>query len=732
MATPDAAQPTPAPAPTSAASSDRSAPFARTPPAHRWTFHRVGGLDQVVLTSGDDLAHLATLDQKLWVALSCPTRGLELDPRTLDLLDTDRDGRVRAPEVLAAIQWCRVRLRSLDALVPGGPELPLDAIDEGTPEGRAVLAAAQRILRHRGREGADALTPADVADTSRVFEDGDPNGDGIVAAEAVADPAVRQVLADALACVGGVRDRSGREGIDRARLDTFFRALAERGAWLERGRQAELLALGARSAAAWEAIRAVAAKVDDWFARCRFAAVDPRAAARMNRSEDELAVLAAQDLSRAHEALATFPLARVEPDRPLPLTGPVNPAWASALEALRRDAVAPVYGAEHEALTAAEWQAIQARLAPYAAWAAEQVGPAVAKLGAERVRGLLAGSARADAEAVLARDLAAAPEAAAVDDAVRLVLYRRDLYRLLRNFVNFADFYAKGATAIFQAGRLYLDGRSCDLCVRVEDPAAHSALASLSRMYIAYCECRRPAEAPMRIAACFTQGDSDYLMVGRNGIFYDRQGRDWDATIVRIVDNPISLRQAFWSPYKKAVRLVEEQVARFAAAKQKENDGKLADTIAKPLEPKAVDVGKMVGIVAALGVGIGAVGTVLGGLVSGFMGLVWWAKGVALLAMVLLVSGPAVLIAWIKLRQRTLGPVLDANGWAVNGRVAVNVPLGTMLTARAVLPRNADRTLRDPYADDAARRRRLLFWLAAVLVAAAAALARWYRVWPFQ
>ena len=70
--------------------------------AHTWKFFRAGGFDQVKLESGADLANLDQLDQKLWVALACPTRGLEFDNRTLDLIDTDKDGRVRAPEVIAA------------------------------------------------------------------------------------------------------------------------------------------------------------------------------------------------------------------------------------------------------------------------------------------------------------------------------------------------------------------------------------------------------------------------------------------------------------------------------------------------------------------------------------------------------------------------------------------------------------------------------------------------------
>jgi len=55
-----------------------------------------------------DFAHLDELDQKLWVALACPTRGIEFDTKTLDLIDTDKDARIRAPEIIAAAKWRRL------------------------------------------------------------------------------------------------------------------------------------------------------------------------------------------------------------------------------------------------------------------------------------------------------------------------------------------------------------------------------------------------------------------------------------------------------------------------------------------------------------------------------------------------------------------------------------------------------------------------------------------------
>jgi hypothetical protein len=706
---------------------------------HRWHFHRFGGLDQVALRSADDLRHLASLDQTLWIALACPTRGLQVDERTLALLDTDGDGRVRVPEVTAAIAWCDARLADLGLLLADGDDLPLEAINAGTPEGKAIHAAALQLLASVGREGADRVTAADVADTTRVFEATTFNGDGVVPPESAEDEAARAAIADAIACVGGTADRSGRVGIDGARLEAFFAALAAHDAWWRAGQEPAVRGLGEATAAAHAAVEAVRAKVEDWFTRCRLAAMDPRGAALLNRPDAELTALGQGELSPGAAGVAALPLARVEAGRALPLVDGVNPAWAGALAALRRDAVAPALGDRAE-LSEAAWASLTARVAPYGAWLGAKKGSEVEKLGPVRVAALLAGGARAAVGALLERDLAKKAEAEAVVDVVRLVLYRRDLPVLLRNFVNFADFYDAGDPAVFQAGDLYIDGRCLSLCVRVEDAAAHAGLAGLSRLFIAYCQLTRPGGAAMSIAACVTQGDADYLRVGRRGVFYDRDGRDWDATVVRLVENPISIRQAFFSPYKKFLRAIEEQVARFAAAREKESDAKVsgaagavtgAVTGGKAAAPSPVDVGKMVGIVAALGVGIGALGTLFGGLVSGFLGLQpWWAKLVAVGGVVLIISGPSMLIAWLKLRQRTLGPVLEANGWAVNGRVAINLPLGASLTRLARLPPGASRSLTDPFEDQGARTRRRLLWLL-VLLGVALAVARRLSVFPF-
>jgi len=327
----------------------------------------------------------------------------------------------------------------------------------------------------------------------------------------------------------------------------------------------------------------------------------------------------------------------------------------------------------------------------------------VEQLGLPRVREILAGESREAITNLLDKDKALKPEADAIAAVDRLVRYHRDFLKLLNNFVSFRDFYSRRDKAVFQAGTLYLDQRSCDLCVAVEDPAKHAAMAGLAGTYLAYCECVRKGTGETRqIVAAFTNGDSDNLMVGRNGVFYDRAGRDWDATVTKIVDNPISVRQAFWSPYKKFVRMIEEQVAKRAAAAEAQSTAQLETAAAvaatadkaPPPPAKKFDVGT----IAALGVGIGAIGTFLATVLTKFVDLPAWQLPLILLGVIIIISGPSMIIAWLKLRKRNLGPILDANGWAVNARAKINVGFGGSLTHVAKLPPGAKRDVRDPYA----------------------------------
>jgi hypothetical protein len=434
------------------------------------------------------------------------------------------------------------------------------------------------------------------------------------------------------------------------------------------------------------------AKVDDFFARCRLAAFDARAIPALNRQAWDYVGLAEKELSASAAEFSNFPLAQVVPGKALPLLEGVNPAWAGALADVKASAVKPLLG-DKNSITEADWAMLQARLAPFEKQSSGTIGASVEKLGLARVRQILAGTFRADIAALIAKDAAMEPQASAL----RLVRYHRDLYTLCLNFVNFRNFYSRKVPAIFQAGTLYLDQRSCDLCLTVEDAGRHALLAGLAGAYLAYMDCvRQSTGEKLNILAVFSQGDDGNLMVGRNGIFYDRKGKDYDATITQIIPNPISIGQAFWSPYKKVMRYIEQQVAQRAA----NANASLASTAIPAAGTAATAPTKIdTGTLAAIGLVLTTLMGALSVLFSKLFGLPVWEIPLAVLAILLAISTPSVVMAWLKLRKRNIGPILDANGWAVNAQARMNVPFGASLTKMATLPPGSQRDLLDPYAD---------------------------------
>ena len=276
----------------------------------------------------------------------------------------------------------------------------------------------------------------------------------------------------------------------------------------------------------------------------------------------------------------------------------------------------------------------------------------------------------------------------------KLLLLHRDFYRLLRNFITLEDFYDNNEATIasFQAGTLIIDQRACHLCVRVSDLSKHDAQAPLSGMYLLYCNCvNQKTGKTMQIVAAMTQGEVNNLSVGKNAVFYDNDGLDYDATVFKIIENPISIRQAFWTPYRKFAKWVEDKVNKSAAekdAKAFDDMTAKADTAADPNAEKkpAFDIAKFAGIFAAIGMALGMIGAALVSVAAGLGKLSWWQLIIVFVCILLVISGPSMIMAWLKLRRRNLAPVLNANGWAVNADAIISVPFGKTLTEQVAFP----------------------------------------------
>lgn len=682
---------------------DTAASLTPDTPRHTWHFFRSGGFDQVSLQHADDLRHLAELDPKLWTVLNCPTTGVALDSKTLALIDADADGQLRVPEILAAVNWCCERLSDVDILfAPAG--LPVSAIADHDILGAGIKQAALQVLRYLDKPLDSAIHVADLSDTTRLFSADHFNGDGIVTPELTNDSALKQLIVEVIATQGAVADRSGHAGVNEATLTQFWQQIDLVLNWHAHfvASELQLCPLAEQTAAAVAIFEQVQPKIDDYFLRCQLVAFDETATASLNPAANIYTALSGRVLTTHEADIAALPLARIAANQALPLGVGLNPAWVDTLNAFNSTVVQPLLGEHINELSLAQWQQITIKLAAWRSWMAARPDSKVHELGLARLEQLRDSSLRQQVLALIAADVAASTFANNLMALEQLVRYQRDLVTLLRNFVTLSDFYQGERKAIFQAGTLYLDQRSCNLVMVVSDMNKHAAMAPFSGCYLVYCQCVRQGESAITIAAALTGGDVDELMVvGRNGVYYDRQGRDWKASVIKVVVQPVSVRQAFWTPYRRMAAFIETQVQKFAASRDKEIETQTTTQVAESstAAPNGFDIAKFAGIFAAFGLAIGALGGAFAALMAALFTLLWWQIPLVITAAIILISTPSMLMAFLTLRRRNLGPLLDANGWAVNTRARINLPFGAALTDVAHLPAGAIRTLRDPFAD---------------------------------
>ena len=606
--------------------------FVVSKSGYKWSYCSLGGTTRVNIASGADIAHLRELDEKMWTVLSCPVKGLEMDERTLDLIDYDRDGKIRVEEVVTAAEWLCSVVRNPDTILLGHDFIDLVDFNPDSEEGVKLRESAKQVLKIMGLN----KTTISLAELNEFL--------------AHYDEACQKQL---------------KEHMDGV-------AVGE-------------LPYGENSDAAAAAVSAVRDKVADYFLRCRLIQFRGDCAAALDVSVDRVAAISEKNLATHVDEISNYPISRPLASAELPVSEGINPAWQAAFDKVRQLVLDVDYPGK-ERICEAEWNAVVAKVDAYAA-AKSAAAKAVSDSHADRVNG----------------------EYDVIRPLERLLHLYRDFYKLLRNYVMMSDFYDMTQASVFQAGKLYVDSRCLNLCLRVTDVPKHIVGAKLSGMYLIYCKCSsRSLNATMDIMAVLTDGEVNSIRVGKNAVFYDNAGRDWDAVITHVVDNPISVRQAFLSPYRKLGVWITDKLTKSAQEKEaKAFDGLTARAdgamtsmgadgrpAAAGEGKKAFDIAKFAGIFAAIGLALGFVLQALTKIFSVMFSSLPTFLLVVLL-IVLCISGPSMFLAWLKLRNRNLGPVLNASGWAINSKISVNARFGAMLTEMARYPKVV---LNDPYA----------------------------------
>ena len=661
-------------------------------------FNKFGKAYHLAIDNPAGLRDALAIDDSFWAVTSAPTTAFDEDPAFLKYLDADGNGRIRSDEVRAALRWLLARLAD-DAKV-GAPEdeMTVASVASADDAGKAIHTTIAYVNEQAGRSDG-VIRLADVRAAMASLQGKPLNGDGVLVADAADTPELKAWIEAAVKATGGTPDISGKQGVNSDQIAAFKDAVHDFLAWKAQGAadNKETMPLGADTPDVYALYARHAEAIDRFFFLADFERFDPANAAKF--------LAAKPDTDTAAAALDSAPLARPAPDGALPLDGPlVNPSHRADVAALRNGLFGRVLGSKDPAAaTEADWKKVKAVLAPYGAYLAAKKGAIAEALPAEMLPVWDKGDFADRAAKLQETDKVVAQRVAAFADLEKLLLYHRRLPRFANNYVSLTQLYDPKQVALFEKGRLLIDGRWFNLAIQIPDPAAHAAVAKNGGLYTMYLkiEPHEGAGAPFTVVVPATSGTRGNLAVGKRGVFFDLQNHEYDATIVSLVENPISLKEAILSPFQNIAKSVLGKIENMGAAASSKIeaagtaaagdalDGKKPEA---PAPAPAAGGAPAGGMFMTISIAIAALGSAFAFLAKSVGEMSWRTRFVSLVVLLAVVFGPIVLAGVLKLMRQDLGPIIEGCGWAVNKSMRLTRRLRRQFTLRMPYPREADGT----------------------------------------
>jgi hypothetical protein len=668
-------------------------------PQENMHFERRGKTVQLRIRTARDLQTVLALDEALWVATNAPIAAISSDETFLQGIDIDRNGRITTHDLQKAIRWTLETLSNPSALEEGADRLCLKDLDERSPEGRRILEGCRLILQRLGRDESQSVRLPDGREILAREQSLPVSETGVALPAAAEKPEMRQFLADVVRITGGVEHPSGARGVNTSILNAFLWACRSRLDWQKRGRLAEetreaIMPLGAETHQSYAVVHVLSPKIDSYFAQCEALALDPQYQRRMGITEAELDQYDFDDPSAIQEMLATAPIARARPDRILTLREGVNPYYAQTLEEFRNLVLPALLEQAPDELTAAQWLKVKSFFAAHRKW--KDAGPdgPIADLDEATLRAYLEEPYARRAQEIIAESVGRSTVLENLRRTEKLLLHLRYLMELANNLVSFPHLYDPSRKAMLQMGTLVIDGRRLNLAVRVLNRAEHVKVAQMSYLYVLYVEIHCPDEKePYEVAVPVTSGNKGNLCVGKRGVFFDVNGRECDARVVHVLENPISVREALWSPFRRISQMVMGKIEAITGEAEKSFEARSSGALAQlpgappgpgpaaspePPNRPAPGGGLIVGgglMVAALTSAVAYISNTL------FRTPLLYILGV-LGSAIALVLVPIAILALLKLRRRDLSAILEGSGWGINARMRLTLSQKRYFTQR--------------------------------------------------
>ncbi|MDD3154900.1 MAG: hypothetical protein PHS41_08530, partial [Victivallaceae bacterium] len=659
-------------------------------------FRRIGGSYQYSAETPEELAGILTLDPALWAAVAVPSDAINADRNFLRYLDFDQNGFICVDDVCFAIRTCMDSFRSLDALGGGSAALPVDALRVDTDGGKTLVEFIE-TLRDSLVDG-DGITLPRVAEKLAAVSISPFRGDGILSRAAVSGDAATALYAAVSGYTGGTavpNSPSGEKGITALQLEKF---LLDGDAFLAWARETQCPEFrGGDPVAPYEVFRKVSAKIDEFFSFCDLVLLDSANLERFRLDPAKLPELNLTNPKAVAEVLQAAPAAMPNAQETLDLNGSLNPAYRDALGQFKETF-------QVTKLSRNDWTQLKDDFSAYIEYLDKARGDSIGALGREKLETLLGGDAAEQLRSLFERDGKQGTVLGRLRTLEMLLLFRRDLWNFVNNFVSFRALFSADESSLLQAGTLILDGHSYFLTLRIPDVPAHKKIAQSSNLCMLYAEFspgKAAAGTSFRVAVAVTGGDLARIYPGKPAYFIDTNGKHFCGKIIDVVEGPISFWQTMFAPFRRLGAAIGSRVQKLTdfsgLEKQMENTINTGKTPVVPPPAPAnagrgfFNSGSM--FLLAGGLSLAAIGAAASFVVKSVVGMIdtlskmsgWtllsWTGGLLLCVFV-----PASINTVLKMRKRNLTLFLEAAGWAVNLPMRLNAAVSGLFTRPGCYP----------------------------------------------
>lgn len=665
-------------------------------------FKKYGKTAQLEIKNAEDLKHLAHLNPSLWAASSAPTHCFHSNPQFLSLMDREQKGRIRIRDVQESAKWLLNVLKDVSPIDENSDRFIAECVNQSTPEGLATTRAAHFINEHeKVRKPIDLLR---IYQFRKSYALRPPNGDGIITPHEMPSKELENWILKIMSISGSTIDASKNGGIDQSILENFKQKLKETQNWrkqLESLPQDQKSPFGENSAKILEILDNAIPAIDLYFAQSSLLSRKlPDIEKNLHYPSGEIDFQDAKSITEWTKK--SLPVSHNQSGM-LSLTeaSKSDNHWSETFQYISHEISMYVFGERKEEIAYSDWKEIKNSLSSCIKFSKLSAPFSLETLSETEINNFYDDEIEKKLLEKIKEDESVKNSLKDLEVLEKLLLLQKHLIPFCCNFVNFSELFNPSINAQFEEGDLFIDGYQLAFSMKVTNRNSHKAYAQNSKIFIIYCEItdRDSGGHKFEVAAPVTAGNRYNFRIGKRGIFRDYKQLEWDAKIIDILEQPISVNEAVKAPFIRVYQSLEKRFEKFAQEPIKDLEQSAEKGFSKqlstlnPSETNSLsqnsDPQGTRNLLIAGSVAIAALGSSLAYVVKTLISISFLKIIVCVLGLVFLAWGAAFLIAWLSLRKRDLTAFLEAADWAVNLRMPLVRKLRKLFTRKPKLPAQA-------------------------------------------